>query len=119
MEKPRRTKLARAALLVAAAASGCAPLEWHRPGVGPRALEQDLAACREAARARAAHEAWPFSLLAPRLVAVGRSGRLVVVIPPPPETERFLLEQDLARACMQEKGYTLVPVAEREGAPER
>jgi len=95
--------------LFALLAAGCAQLEWHKPGAGPRALEQDLAECRQTARLRAAREAWPYSLLAPRVVGVDRAGRLIVVQPPPHYTERFLLEQDLARACMREKGYALVP----------
>ena len=97
-------------LLGAAALAACAELEWDKPGAGPRALAQDLDECRQSARMRAVQEAWPYSLLAPRVVGVDRDGRLIVVQPPPHDTERFLLEQDLTRTCMREKGYELVPV---------
>lgn len=100
-----------AASIVALLAAGCAELRWDKPDASPRELAQDLDECRQSARMRAAQEAWPYSLLAPRVVGVDRDGRLVVVEPPPHDTERFLLEQDLTRTCMREKGYELVPVA--------
>lgn len=118
-EKPSKGNFVRVYLRLSAVGvfalltAGCAELAWHKPGAGPRLLEQDLDECRRNARIRAAREAWPHNLLAPRVVGVDRDGRPIVIQPPPYYTERFLLEQDLTRLCMQEKGYALVP-AEQE-----
>jgi hypothetical protein len=105
-----------ATLLVAA--GGCAPLRWDKPGADAAALERDLEQCRQIARAEAARRAWPFKLTAARVIGFDRGGRPIVVQPFPHETERFLEEHDLARACMRGKGYALVP-AQPEPARER
>lgn len=99
-----------ALLLSAAVLSSCAELRWHKPGADIESLKQDLEQCRQTARVRAAREAWPFGLTTPQMVGVDRQGRTIVVQPYPRDTERFLLEHDLTRMCMNGKGYTLVPV---------
>jgi hypothetical protein len=97
-------------LVVAVALVACAELRWHKPGGDAETLKQDLEECRWTARNRAAVEAWPFGLITPRVIGVDRQGRAIMLHPPPQHTERFLLEGDLTRSCMREKGYSLVPV---------
>ncbi len=82
---------------------GCATLEWHKDGAAAETRDRDLAAC--AARAQA--EARRFDSLPPPQVSVDARGRAIAVQPPRPDNERFLAEQDLLRACMQERSYTL------------
>jgi hypothetical protein len=90
-------------------AAGCAPLHWHKAGVTAAALEQDLAACRSIARAHAAHQARPLMPGTPRIVGFDARGRPVTPYPYQVESGRFLIEHDLVRFCMSNRGYELVP----------
>lgn len=99
-----------AVIVVALLAAGCAELRWHKAGGDAETFKQDVEQCRRTARNRAAVEAWPFGLITPRVIGVDRQGRAIMLHPPPQDTERFLLEGDLTRSCMREKGYSLVPV---------
>lgn len=103
-------------MLLAACAgiAGCAQLKWYKPGMDAAALEQNLAECRQLARARAVRETWPFGLAGPRIIGVDRDGRAIVFEPYPRDTDRFLREHDLTRACMHKKGYALVPVGKAD-----
>lgn len=82
---------------------GCATLEWHKDGAAAETRDRDLAACS----AKAQSEAWRFDNLQPPQVAVDAQGRVIAVQPPRRDSQRFLAEQDLLRACMQERGYAL------------
>lgn len=108
--RPRATWRAALGLAVALLAVGCAELRWEKPGIEAAALEQDLAQCRRLARLRAEREAWPAGLEFPRVIGMDRQGRLLVSEPHTRPSERFLLEQDYTRRCMQARGYALVPV---------
>lgn len=84
---------------------GCAPLEWHKPGISPEQRDRDVAACTEKARGEALRHAVAREPV-PRII-VDQQGRAVAVHEPHHDAERFLLEQDLLRACMRERGYVL------------
>lgn len=99
----RLAAIGAAATLVAA----CADLAWHKDGAGPEALERDLVECRAEARFRAG-PGLPFGDL-PRVVGLDAVGRPIMASPGRADSDRFLLEHDLARHCMQGKGYELVP----------
>jgi hypothetical protein len=98
MKRPRILAIAAALLL-----PGCATLEWHKDGAATETRDRDLAAC--AAKARA--ETPRFEGLPPPQVTVDAQGRAIAVQPPRRDSERFLAEQELLRACMREQGYTL------------
>jgi hypothetical protein len=98
MKRSRNLAVAAALLL-----AGCATLEWHRDGGTAESRDRDLAACSAKAQA----EAWRFDLLPPPQVAVDAQGRVIAVQPPRQDSQRFLAEQDLLRACMQQRGYAL------------
>ncbi len=93
------TWIAAAALLL----PGCAALEWHKDGAAAETRDRDLATCTAKAQA----EAWRFDRLPPPQVTVDAQGRVIAVQPPRQDSQRFLAEQDLLRACMRERGYTL------------
>lgn len=102
------------ALLLAAFVAGCAELRWHKDGADAAALERDIVACQQIARQRALHEAWPFGLAAAHSpMSVDALGRPVAPYPTRFETDRFLLEHDLTRFCMRDRGYELAPVEKR------
>lgn len=100
-EKPCRLH---AALLLAALAA-CAPLEWHKAGTAPEDLSRDQARCSAQSRSEAALQRAP--IRAPAQIVTDPQGRAVVVRPSSTDSERFALEQDLMRRCMQDQGYTL------------
>jgi len=104
-------------VLLAAALAACADLRWHKPGADAAALERDSDECRQLARFQAAHQAGLFGFAPARVIGVDRTGRLIVVQPFPHASDRFLLEQDLARFCMRSKGYALVPVDKETARP--
>jgi len=90
-------------------AAGCADLRWHKDAAEPAALARDLDECTQIARARAAREAWLPGASLPRIVGSDPRGRAIVSAPGRDDSERFLLEHDLVRLCMGERGYELVP----------
>jgi hypothetical protein len=90
----------------------CADLQWHKDGAGAQALETDLAECRGEARRNAAPDLRLIQPDAGRIQGMdaasrpsASSGRL--------DGERFLVEHDLTRICMQRRGYELVPAQKR------
>ncbi len=99
-----------ATLLLAAFVAGCAELRWRKDGADAAALERDLGACQQLARLRAFREASPFGRASGLVIGANARGISIATYPDPVETERFLLEYDLTRACMRERGYDLVPV---------
>ena len=93
------------ALLVA----GCADLRWHKDGADAGTLARDLDECRQMGRAQAMREAWPPGPSVPRIVGTDPQGRAIMGSPGQLDADRYLAEQDLARMCMNGKGYELVP----------
>jgi hypothetical protein len=92
-------------------AAGCAELRWHKDGASAAMTEQDLAACQQQARSRAVHDVWPSVPALPQWIGVDSLGRPIASYPYRYETDRFILEHDLARSCMWGKGYELAPTA--------
>lgn len=84
---------------------GCSTLEWHKSGVDTQQRDRDIAACTEKARGEALRYAVA-SEPVPR-ITVDQQGRAVAVREPRHDADRFLLEQDLLRACMRDRGYLL------------
>lgn len=89
--------------------AGCADLRWHREGASAAALERDLAECRSEARFRAGPDAGTPGAGLPRLVGLDALGRPMMTTPGRLDSDRFLVEHDLTRHCMDRKGYALVP----------
>ena len=98
--------------LVAAAATAliaaCADLRWHKDGADAQALERDLAECRQQAHFQAERQAVP-TMPGSRIIGVDRLGRPVLGQPERLDSDRAMVEHDLARHCMGRKGYRLVP----------
>ena len=99
-------------LTSASVLSGCADLQWQKPGVTAEAVESDLAECRREARLGAGPDTRLLHTDAGRLVgpagsrmSPAASGRL--------DADRFLVEHDLTRICMNRKGYELAPAQPR------
>ena len=102
-------RLSAAALLLLV---GCADLRWHKDGADAAALERDLAECRQEAHLQAERQAVP-PTPGTRIVGVDRLGRPIIGQPERIESDRAMVEHDLARHCMGRKGYKLVPVEQR------
>ncbi|MBI2509547.1 MAG: hypothetical protein HYV99_06170 [Betaproteobacteria bacterium] len=97
------------AALLAAALGACADVRWHKPGAGAAELDRELGQCRQEARFRSAREAGLPGSALPQTIVVDPQGRTIAVQPRSPDSERFLLEHDLMRLCMRQKGYELAP----------
>ncbi len=108
----RRASAAVLALLCAA----CAPLEWRKDGADAAAIERDAAECQAQARANARHEAPLFGMPQPPVVGMDARGRVVTGHANRYDTERALLEHDLMRQCMTQRGYELAPAERRQAA---
>ncbi len=102
----RRSSAAILILLTAA----CAPLEWRKDGADAGALERDTRECQSQAIARAQHEAPLFGLPRPPVVGMDTRGRVVTGHAGRYDTDRAMLEHDLMRHCMTQRGYELAPV---------
>ena len=85
--------------------SACAPLHWHKAGATTAARDRDVAECTGEARFAARRQS-PVLQSAPRVI-VDRQRRAVAVEAPRDDNERFLLEHDLMRDCMRQRGYEL------------
>lgn len=92
--------------LLMLALSGCAPLDWQKPGVTEDELTGDQNRCAAEARSEAFRQRAPLRNPVPQVV-VDPQGRIIAVKPASPDTERFALEQDLIRKCMHDLGYEL------------
>ena len=104
MLNPDQTRWCNAVLMTMALAA-CAPLEWHKAGTSPEDLSRDQARCTAQARSEAALQRAP--IRAPTQIITDPQGRVVAVKPASADSERFALEQDLMRRCMQDLGYSL------------
>jgi len=100
-----------ATLLLVAFLAGCAEAHWHKAGADAAVREQDLAQCRQTAQLEARYQTVP-TLAPPTMIGADPQGRPIVK-QGMPDTDRFLLEQDLVRACMRGRGYELVPADKR------
>jgi len=98
-------------LLFAAFLAGCAEAHWHKAGAEAAVREQDLAQCRQTAQLEARYQTVP-TLGSQVMIGADPQGRPIVK-QGMPDTDRFLLEQDLVRACMRGRGYELVPADKR------
>jgi hypothetical protein len=93
--------------------AGCSGLRWHKESADAATLERDLGECQGQARLRAQHEAPLFGLPRPPVVGMDVQGRVVTGHAGRYDTDRAILEHDLTRACMQERGYGLAPAQAR------
>ena len=100
----RRCIIAVLPLLFAA----CADLQWQKAGGSAAALERDQSECQIQAQQRARSEAPLFGQPPP--VGMDSRGRAVTGRAARYDTDRALIEHDLMRACMRERGYELETV---------
>jgi hypothetical protein len=91
--------------LCAGLAACAAPMRWEKAGADDKATGSDMASCRNAAREEAFRYYFPVStpFFGPRYW-FNRA-----------DTNRYVAEINLTRFCMQNKGYTLVPVEKNDG----
>lgn len=73
-------------------------MRWAKPGADEAVAKQDMVGCRASARRQVAHEYRPYTgpLTDQRFWLAWRA---------PDDSDRFLYEDNLARACMRTKGY--------------
>jgi hypothetical protein len=98
-------------MVTAVALASCANLSWHKEGTSAATLEQDLAQCRGEARVGAGPDPRFSRPDAGRIVGIDAAGRPMPGASGRLDSDRFLAEHDLARLCMQRKGYELLPAA--------
>ncbi len=87
---------------------GCAQLEWHKADTTAAVRDRDAAECTAQARSEALRRMPLLQPPGPRIV-VDNEGRALAIQPSVSSDERFLIEHDLARACMRARGYALQP----------
>lgn len=97
----------------AALAAGCADLEWRKDGVDAATLGRDLDECRNTARVMAKRQTLPPGYDAPRIVGVDAENRVIMSTPGRVDSDRFVVEHDLMRQCMNSRGYQLAPIEKR------
>ena len=97
-------------LAFTALVTACAPLEWQKAGGSEEALKKDLDECREYARVSSWQDASINAMNVPRVVVDPAGRAFVTQNNMPGESDRFLVESDLTRACMERHGYELKPV---------
>lgn len=89
--------------LLATMLSGCADLQWTKPGADATAVSRDLDACRAVALNAAAAPVAP----AGSTESVTDHGRPRAMQPSAGSNERFVAEQETIRRCMASRGYAL------------
>jgi len=87
--------------------SSCAQLDWHKAGASLEMREHDSADCAVQARSAALRRAPLLPSPVPQ-VLIDRQGRAAQLQPSRAVDERFLIEQDVMRTCMRERGYSLI-----------
>ena len=90
--------------LLALLLTGCAPLQWQKAGTAEEDIIRDQTRCTAKSRNQAMLQRAPLRVAQ---VVVDPQGRAIAVKPTSADTERFALEQDLIRRCMQDLGYSL------------
>jgi hypothetical protein len=98
-----------ATLTALAVSAGCADLQWQKAGATAEALETDLAECRGEARMHAGPDPRFLRPDAGRIVGVDSASRPVPASSGRLDGDRFLVEHDLTRICMNRRGYELAP----------
>ena len=106
MEYSERGRYACAAIALVIA--GCAEVQWQKSSADAATMSRDLGECRDAAQSRAMLETRPDALASTRTIIMDPA-RTTSPYPYRTETDRFLLENDLTRACMTQRGYELAP----------
>jgi hypothetical protein len=91
----------------------CADLQWHKTGATAEALESDFAECRGEARMNAGPDPRFLRPDAGRIVGVDSASRPVPASSGRLDGDRFLVEHDLTRICMNRRGYELAPAEKR------
>jgi hypothetical protein len=91
---------------LAVIASGCAEMQWTKPGADAAALARDQNECRAIALQRAAPVAARGAL-----DARTDAGRPPVMAPAQGSNERFVAEHEEMRRCMIQRGYALKPAS--------
>ena len=99
-----------AGVLFGAAACSATPMRWERPGVAD--ATRDEAACRAAAREEASRQL-PYGNGPP--VFGGYRRVSMIQFTQAIDNERSVLAEHLTRICMYEKGFALVPMADKGG----
>jgi hypothetical protein len=99
-------------LFAVVAACTPTPMRWEKSGVGDPT--RDEAACRAAAREEASRQL-PYGNGPPifggyRRVSMIQWTQAI-------DNERSFFAEDLTKACMRDKGFVLVPMAERANRP--
>ena len=89
--------------LLATMLSGCADLQWSKPGADAAAVSHDLDACRSVALKSAGAPVAP----ARGTESVTDHGRPSSMQPTAGSNERFVAEQETIRRCMASRGYVL------------
>jgi len=89
----------------------CADLQWHKEGASAQALETDLAECRGEARMNAGPDPRFLRPDAGRIIGIDSTSRPVPASSGRLDGDRFLVEHDLTRICMNRRGYELAPAA--------
>ncbi len=84
----------------------CAQFDWHKTGATVELRDRDTADCTARARIEAIQR-MPIQSPPGTHVVVDSLGRAVTIQSPRRDDERFLIEQDVMRACMHERGYIL------------
>lgn len=85
---------------------GCAQFDWHKADVTLEARDRDIADCTAQARRDALRHAPVLQPPGPRIL-VDRQGSIHALQPPRHDDARFLVEQDILRACMRARGYDM------------
>jgi len=86
--------------------TGCAPMQWQKPGADATVSVRELDACRQQARTSSYQEmstrlsVQPYGMGMDRAVAPSFSA----------DGDRAVLEQHFFQMCMRSKGYELKPV---------
>jgi hypothetical protein len=89
----------------------CADLQWQKPCATAEALDSDLAECRGEARRNAGPDPRLVRPDAGRIVGIDAAARPVLASSGRLDGDRFLVEHDLTRICMNRRGYELAPAA--------
>ena len=83
--------------------SGCADLQWTKPGADTTQVSRDLDACRAVALSTGAAPVAPSG----STESVTDHGRPRAMQPSAGSNERFVAEQETIRRCMASRGYAL------------
>lgn len=104
------------ALLAAAALAACAPMQWVKPDAAPEQLARDQSECQQHAQLKASATAGLYRPADPYFVA-NPGGGAGVVWPSgattDPYAHQMLEEYRLGQACMESRGYELVPAPKK------